>query len=101
MCIRDRAQARQNPQNAPDEADDDGFHDELHTDAAVPVSYTHLDVYKRQAPASGRRPERLVLRPYSRYFFPFLRRNMFTNSAKVHAAAPKPSTCLLYTSRCV
>lgn len=44
------------------------------------------------APASGRRPERLVLRPYSRYFFPFLRRNIFTNSAKVHAAAPKPST---------
>ena len=30
-----QAQARQNPQNAPDEADDDGFHDELHTDAAV------------------------------------------------------------------
>ena len=43
MCIRDRFAEANN--------DIDRILDELHNISVEPVSYTHLDVYKRQLPA--------------------------------------------------
>ena len=50
MCIRDRAEGEAEAILKVQQANADGirFLKEAGADEAVPVSYTHLDVYKRQ-----------------------------------------------------
>ena len=58
------------------------------------VSYTHLDVYKRQ-------PETLTI-DYATNGMPDLGANQMYYSASVSGPIDTmPDTCLLYTSRCV
>ena len=60
MCIRDRGMIISYEKNP--ECDDSTkrltelYHESVHT-AVRPVSYTHLDVYKRQGLSSSSRPE--------------------------------------------
>ena len=72
-------------------------------DGMEPVSYTHLDVYKRQAFGRNHRPS-----VYSKEHFTYmqihqlvLRREPSLMSHKITAVTGINKTCLLYTSRCV
>ena len=58
----------------------------------IPVSYTHLDVYKRQG-LNNLKINSILDERYSEYFG-------FTSS-EVHEMADYYHACLLYTSRCV
>ena len=59
------------------------------------VSYTHLDVYKRQVLRYRQQRSSFLLKLLPRLFS---RSQMFSAKPDVSAV---PSTCLLYTSRCV
>ena len=58
-------------------------------DSLSPVSYTHLDVYKRQSLSSVPFARKMMIHPYSRM------------SELVQNGIMSSSICLLYTSRCV
>ena len=84
----------------------DGRRPRIADDGAGPVSYTHLDVYKRQAttPAAPRRttwppPGRGSARPGPRTVWAHARR--WAVRQRRGAGRADHNACLLYTSRCV
>ena len=78
------------------------YHKEKNADCTIAVSYTHLDVYKRQGMPSGRFT-----------FEGFLSVNKASRTEHIQSIVKEPRTmifyeaphkigaCLLYTSRCV
>ena len=70
--------------------------------AWVPVSYTHLDVYKRQIPYN---PVRLCQESKAEEYKAAPLRlgqlQRYLNAAEQLGVLPLIYTCLLYTSRCV
>ena len=78
--------------------------------ALAPVSYTHLDVYKRQPCICAWRAMTKSINCFSvnspcslskAVCRRFCRINKLANSPFSCFARPKPYSCLLYTSRCV
>ena len=67
-------------------------------DQRGPVSYTHLDVYKRQSEDELRRDAFSLLKPYDDMSVEDI--NRFTKDDVV-CALEMYNDCLLYTSRCV
>ena len=71
--------------------------DEMYADAS-PVSYTHLDVYKRQSQRMGRSARPLA----TALSLPHATMPLEASTWQTVApAAAQASVCLLYTSRCV
>ena len=70
-----------------------------HADSVSAVSYTHLDVYKRQALAIAERLDAEIISMDSMQIY----RHMDIGTAKPtrEEQARVPHHCLLYTSRCV
>ena len=120
MCIRDRSHSAQTQQRcgqsghrerrgARADASSRLFQAEKEPDPGHfsrlrPVSYTHLDVYKRQVlldeqelariPGNARAQKLALMLPHTR-------RTELTTCFEFAAAGRIPYTCLLYTSRCV
>ena len=70
----------------------------------IPVSYTHLDVYKRQTPLAAATPTPIFSGPLSPpcgVTLPALLPTADTAATALAPAAPLDEACLLYTSRCV
>ena len=68
------------------------------------VSYTHLDVYKRQIITLSEETDFINVSDYKKYYykdenvFPFKIEEYYGNENSLNA---KTIICLLYTSRCV
>ena len=70
--------------------------------ASTPVSYTHLDVYKRQIEFNELKSEEKVIR--NTRFYETEIKNLENELAELRAVSYKNKSeraCLLYTSRCV
>ena len=73
------------------------------TEALGPVSYTHLDVYKRQPAPSRQKPLKRATPTALSMWSPSRRRNQTRLLPGRYREHPQinPDSCLLYTSRCV